>query len=345
MGQFKKIIQGIRLATIKIHTIHNCGWMEYVEQEGCDSQENVNNFYTKSGVLLGILYCFNAVDFHFENIIAHGEEPILVDLETLFHPEIKDQILKNKNSGFQVATDFISKSVAKIGLLPTKMRIKKDNIVESVDVGALSEGKEQNNILKSLVLENLNTDNLCLAYKYLPIASKKNVPRLLGQSLNPKKYMLNLIKGFKAFYQFAQTNNKEVLNYILANFESCQIRVILKSTVTYTSLLSIASHPDFMREPIHRLILLSKIGANEYYNLSIKQFEFSELARSQVPYFYTYFESHDIHGYPNVYFSNNIEKNIPKVLTNKFNNLSTWDMQNQINFIKDAFLYVTHKMM
>ncbi|WP_158308769.1 type 2 lanthipeptide synthetase LanM family protein [Clostridium botulinum] len=333
----KKIIQGIRLATIKIHTIHNCGWMEYVEQEGCDSQENVNNFYTKSGVLLGILYCFNAVDFHFENIIAHGEEPILVDLETLFHPEIKDQILKNKNSGFQVATDFISKSVAKIGLLPTKMRIKKDNIVESVDVGALSEGKEQNNILKSLVLENLNTDNLCLAYKYLPIASKKNVPRLLGQSLNPKKYMLNLIEGFKAFYQFAQTNKEEVLNYILANFGGCQIRVILKSTVTYTSLLSIASHPDFMREPIHRLILLSKIGANEYYNLSIKQFELSELARSQVPYFYTYFESHDIHGYPNVYFSNNIEKNIPKVLTNKFNSLSTSDMETQINFIKDAF--------
>lgn len=333
----KKLIQGIRLATIKTHTINNCGWMEYVEQEDCDNQENANNFYTKSGILLGILYCFNAVDFHFENIIAHGEEPVLIDLETLFNPEIKDQMLKNKNSGVQVATDFISKSVDNIGLLPIKMIIKKDNVIKSIDVGALSEGKEQNNILKSLVLENLNTDNLRITYKYLSVASKKNVPKLLGQSLTPKTYMSNLIKGFKTFYQFAQTNKKEVLNYILTNFTGCQIRVVLKSTITYTNLLHIATHPDFMREPVHRLILLSKIGANEYYNLPIKQFELSELCKSQVPYFYTYFESHDIQGYPNVCFSNNTEQNIPQVLTNKFNNLSTLDMQTQINFIKDAF--------
>lgn len=333
----KNIIQGIQLATLKLHTITNCGWMEYVEQEDCDNYKKANNFYTKSGILLGILYCFNSVDFHFENIIAHGEDPILIDLETLFHPEVKDQILKNKNSGYHVATDFISKSVANIGLLPSKMKIKKDNVVESIDVGALSESKEQSNILKSLVLENLNTDKLRLTYKYLTIYSKKNAPKISGQALNPKNYMSYLIKGFKAFYIFAQTNKEEVLNYALDNFAGCQIRVILKSTVTYNSLLSIASHPDFMREPIHRVILLSKIGANEYYDLPIKQFELSELCRNQIPYFYTHFESHDLKGYPNVHFNNYIEHNTPKVLSNKFNNLSTLDMNTQINFIKNSF--------
>ncbi|MBI6030478.1 type 2 lantipeptide synthetase LanM family protein [Clostridium perfringens] len=333
----KNIIHGMQLSTIKIHTLNNYGWTEYIEQQDCDNKEKADKFYTKSGFLLGILYCFNAVDFHFENIIAHGENPILIDLETLFHPEIKDKISKNKNSGFQVAADFINKSVTKIGLLPTKMVIKKDNGVESIDVGALSKGKEQNNILKSLIMENINTDNLRLVYKNLPVASKKNAPKLSGESLNPKDYMENILKGFKAFYQFAQKNREEVLDYIVDNFKECQIRIILKSTITYTSLLSIASHPDFMRTPIHRLILLSKIGANDYYNLPIKQFELSELCRSQVPYFYTYFESHDIQGYPNMYFRNNIEKNIKEVLTDKFNNLSTLDMQTQINFIKDAF--------
>lgn len=333
----KKLINGIRLKTLKIHTLNNCGWMEYVEQESCSKEEEVKNFYIKSGVLLGILYCFNSVDFHFENIIACGEDPVLVDLETLFHPVIKSKFSMNENSAFHIARDFIEKSVSQIGLLPTKMKITKNNRVETIDVGALSESKEQNNILKSLVLENLNTDRLCLVYKKLPVNSKKNGPKIMGKILNPKNYIDYLIAGFTAFYKFAQINNKEVLKYTLENFSDCQIRIILKSTVTYTNLLSIASHPDFMREPVHRVILLSKIGANEYYNLPIKKFELSELCKGQVPYFYTNFESKDIKAYPNVCFKNNIKESIQNVITQKIKNLSEFDMINQINFIKASF--------
>ncbi|GKU26677.1 type 2 lanthipeptide synthetase LanM family protein [Clostridium folliculivorans] len=333
----KNIIEGIQLSITKIHTTKNCGWMEYVEQIECDSQEKVNRFYTKSGILLGILYCFNAVDFHFENIIAHEEDPVLVDLETLFHPKITDKSAKNKDSGFQTAIEFIYQSVAKIGLLPTRMRVRKDDKIQSIDVGALSESKNQNSILKSLVFENLDSDNLSLSYEYLPVDTKKNAPKLLGQALDPKKFMDYLLDGFKSFYLFAQKNKTEMLDFTISTFAECQIRIILKSTVTYTSLLNIASHPDFMRQPIHRLILLSKIGANDYYDINIKRFELSELCRNQVPYFYTSFESHDLKGYPNICFSNSVERNTSEILSNKLNNLSLIDMQIQISLIKDAF--------
>ena len=328
----------MKLATVKIHTTSNCGWMEYIEQKDCNNEEELKEFYVKSGMLLGILYSFNAVDFHFENIIAYGKDPVLVDLETLFHPDIKYKVSNNLNSGFQAATEFIAESVSKIGLLPTKMRIKKDDGgTESVDVGALSESKEQSNILRSLVLENLNTDKLCLSYKYLTVSTKKNGTKLLGKTINPKDYMNELIIGFETLYKFADKNKDEMLSYTLDCFEDCRIRVILKSTVTYTSLLSIASHPDFMREPIHRVILLSKIGANDFYNLPIKRCELSELCRGQIPYFYTSIKSHDLQGYPDAVFHNNIDKSVEEILTDKFNRLSYCDMQKQVDFIKDSF--------
>ncbi len=333
----KNIMHGIQLATIKIHTADNCGWMEFVEQTDCCNQDEATRFYTKSGILLAILYCFNSMDFHFENIIAHGEDPVLVDLETLFHPDVKDESAKNKDSGFQAARDFINHSVSKIGLLPTRMKIKKDNKIQSIDVGALSESKNQNSILKSLVLENPDSDNLRLSYEYLSIEPKKNSPKLSGLSLDPKKYIDCLINGFQSFYLFVQKNNVEVLDFVTSTFAECKIRVILKSTVTYTNLLSIATHPDFMRDPIHRLILLSKIGANELYNIYIKRFELSELCRNQVPYFYTRFESHDLKGYPNVCFHDIVERNTQEILSDKLNNLSLLDMQTQISLIKDAF--------
>ena len=33
-----------------------------------------------------MLYALEATDFHSENLIAAGEHPVLVDLESLFHP-------------------------------------------------------------------------------------------------------------------------------------------------------------------------------------------------------------------------------------------------------------------
>ena len=39
-------------------------------------------FYRRQGALLALLYALEATDFHAENLIASGEFPVLIDLET-----------------------------------------------------------------------------------------------------------------------------------------------------------------------------------------------------------------------------------------------------------------------
>ena len=45
-------------------------------------------FYRRQGVLLALLYLLGMTDIHHENLIACADQPVLVDVETLLHPDL-----------------------------------------------------------------------------------------------------------------------------------------------------------------------------------------------------------------------------------------------------------------
>jgi len=76
------------LQTLNVINKGAYGWSAYVQARDCASQAEVQRFYERQGAYLALLYVLDATDFHHENLIAAGEHPILIDLETLFHPRI-----------------------------------------------------------------------------------------------------------------------------------------------------------------------------------------------------------------------------------------------------------------
>ncbi len=83
-----------QLRTLKLLNREGYGWVEFVQTAGCQSKEEVSRFYERQGEYLAILYILEATDFHFENLMACGEHPILVDLEALFHPRLREFDIK-----------------------------------------------------------------------------------------------------------------------------------------------------------------------------------------------------------------------------------------------------------
>ncbi len=75
------------LATLKVIDKGRYGWSEYIAAHECASEEEVQRFYERQGAHLALLYALGATDVHFENVIAAGEHPMLIDLETLLHPQ------------------------------------------------------------------------------------------------------------------------------------------------------------------------------------------------------------------------------------------------------------------
>lgn len=62
------------------------GWMEFVAHVACPDRRAALRYWARAGALLALTGLFDATDLHFGNVIARGEYPALVDLETLLHP-------------------------------------------------------------------------------------------------------------------------------------------------------------------------------------------------------------------------------------------------------------------
>jgi lantibiotic modifying enzyme len=65
------------------------GWVEFVNHVPMEEPEQAKRYYLRSGMLLCLIYVLDGNDFHSENIVACGEHPVLIDLETIFHHRIK----------------------------------------------------------------------------------------------------------------------------------------------------------------------------------------------------------------------------------------------------------------
>lgn len=88
------------------------GWMEDVVTHQCKTMTGVESFYWRAGALLGLIFLADGVDMHRENLIAAGEHPVLIDLETIVHPQ-NEMDMENHPE---------SHSLLRTGFLPTDAR-------------------------------------------------------------------------------------------------------------------------------------------------------------------------------------------------------------------------------
>ena len=60
-------------------------WMEFIEPASCKNKGAVRRFYERLGGMIAAAHLLKAVDCHRENVIAAGEDPVLVDVDALWH--------------------------------------------------------------------------------------------------------------------------------------------------------------------------------------------------------------------------------------------------------------------
>jgi lantibiotic modifying enzyme len=60
-------------------------WMERIEVRLCKTRAEARRFYERIGGLIAGAYLLRAVDCHRDNLLASGEDPVLVDADALWH--------------------------------------------------------------------------------------------------------------------------------------------------------------------------------------------------------------------------------------------------------------------
>jgi type 2 lantibiotic biosynthesis protein LanM len=216
------------------------GWVEFVTTAPCASVEEVRRFYRRQGGYLALLYLLAATDFHGENLIAAGEHPVLVDLETLFHPrvDVPDLAAADETPGAA-----LSESVLRIGLLP--MRVWGDDDHAGVDLSGLGSTSGQTTKPFWGAVET-GTDAMRFERKPMRIADLENRPTLDGETVFLPDYAGEIEAGFRILYAVVLRHRGELLSGPLAAFAGAPVRVVLRPTAGYGVLLLEGFHPHVL---------------------------------------------------------------------------------------------------
>jgi type 2 lantibiotic biosynthesis protein LanM len=263
------------------------GWTEFIEHHPCNAEDEVYRFYQRQGGYLAIMYALSGEDLHFENLIAAGEHPVFIDVETLFKPH-------PRASSQKIALEFdvgaFDSNVLNTGLLPIQSWSSQDH--QGVDISGL--GAEGGQLIPFGIptWERSGTDTMRLTHKHCKLQASRNKPTLRENDIAVLDYVSAIDVGFTSIYQLLMEYRSELLDHggPLALFAEDEVRVVFRSTQIYSRLLYDSFHPDVLRNALDRDRLFDHLWSGivtEPWKAELIATEQSDLRRGDIPIFTT----------------------------------------------------------
>jgi type 2 lantibiotic biosynthesis protein LanM len=245
-----------RLLTPRALARDGYGWVEHMAVRPCASAEEVERFYVRQGAWLALLYALEATDFHSENLIAAGEYPIPIDLESLFHPRFTRPDSQPVDS---VAGQAMLDSVLRIGLLPQRYWGGKD--FAGLEFSGLGGKEGQLTAADVPYWAHNGTDEMALARGRGRFPGAKNRPRLGDAPVDVLDHTGAIVRGFTEMYELLLGHRAELLAVggPLQRFAGDEVRVILRHTSFYSLLLRESLHPYVLRNALDRDRLFDRL--------------------------------------------------------------------------------------
>ncbi|MBY0115767.1 type 2 lantibiotic biosynthesis protein LanM [Paenibacillus sp. DS2363] len=311
------------------------GWTEFVEHSECNSTEEISGFYKNMGVNLAIMYMFNATDFHYENIIAHGSSPVVIDLESLFHRHISTKKFEHNASGH--AYEIISHSVMSSGMLP--QYIFKSDTYSGIDISGIfgHGGKKVPNVLN---LTHRGTDRMRLEKGEGESSKTYNLPYYNNEVVDSYRYIDDIEQGFAQAYRIMM-ENKHRLKEMIREFDDVRVRVIVRDTRAYGELMRTLYHPDLLRDELDRKVVLHRLWLQclaDPKHLKFVSHEMRDIEDGDIPIFYTSPSERDAWSSNNERIPQLFEQSGIEVVINKIDKMGEKDLKEQLQLLNMSVL-------
>jgi len=210
------------------------GWMEFVAHEGCADREAAGRYWERGGALIALAGLLDATDLHCGNVIAHGEHPVLVDLETLLQPRWPGE----------------ERSLLDTGLVPCWIRGPDGGSYDVSGFGAIAAQR----------------------YAGAPVPLRENVVRLGGELggaiVSPAAFAQHLLTGFRHAATVLCSGREDLAaaDGPLRAFRRQQVRVMLRHSEIYRAALDApgALGSDSLLRPVREPRLLEAIASAEH---------------------------------------------------------------------------------
>lgn len=327
-----------KFLAIKVLSRPGYGWMEFIPSKGCRTEKQIERFYWRQGAYLALFYLFCTTDMHFENIIAHGEHPVFVDLESLAHPSPSSISQTTPDKRLELELPF---TVNLVGLLP-KITWSDDKHGGGVDLSGLRSVANQKLPFEMPYPVLEGTDKMHMEAKAGVMGGAQNIPSLNGREAELYDYRETLLSGFDSCYKMLLTNKLELLfqEGPIANFQCAYLRKIFRPTQLYAGLISDSRHPDYCRDASERdrhWAHLWSFTPSQPWQKTIIESETLDLNQEDIPYFSAAFDSCDLMTSRGEKISQFFNKSAKDLIYQQIDNLSEQDLKAQSWMIDASF--------
>jgi type 2 lantibiotic biosynthesis protein LanM len=313
-------------------------WLEFVDYEGCQKEEEIQLYYVRAGFILCVVYLLNGSDFHAENIIAHGSSPILIDHETVTRPKINVAFEKLfKQFGSEEHRD----SVLNTLLLPSPETFL------GMPKGLCGFGWHKEKQFQGL--ENVGVNRFTKDWKMVPRfvnhnLNKQNIPMLNSTPVYSDTYINELLYGFEICYKLFMKEREFLLGKSspLHAFEDTRVRFIWRPTNVYGKIQKQMKVPKHLKcintyeKKIRDYLSVAFKNVSEDSKIRlILEHEITQMLRGDIPYFEIDTSSRDLiteHGIINDFFELSCIENTER----KLKKLSEDDLKHQKRLIIES---------
>lgn len=246
------------LPTLRCVTADDRGWVEWVDSEPCSEQSGVSRYYRRAGALVCLMYALNFTDCHYENLIAAGDSPVVVDLETVGKPDPTPEEFPLTDLKSEIYLD----SCIRTGALPTHTP---DSDIDNT--GGFEGDATRITGIEQPVFTDRNTDDMSLHFEEFQPLDRQNLPRLDGREQQPAAYGDEIRDGFTQMYRFLLDSRESFGELVSDTLSGVTIRLIVRSSELYDKVRLPLRNSTFLRNGAtfgSRVEILAKLFVRQY---------------------------------------------------------------------------------
>jgi type 2 lantibiotic biosynthesis protein LanM len=284
------------LRTTRILAREGYGYWEFVRHRPAESGPQLHAFYENAGRLLAVLYVLGATDCHHENLVASADQPVLVDVETLFEGRLRS--LEDGTSPHDLLWKGLEESVLGVGLLPAWVTRPDRMTLDPSALGRPACPAPQE------TLEGwhfVNTDDMTWGPLVPQRPSLQCSPFTAATPVSLERHVSAILTGFTNTYNLMRIPavSARIASQITA-LRDLRRRVVLRATRVYAVLQRSALSAAALADPVERGLVLDHLarfhllGSDPGISRRLLDAELVAMERLDVPLFEQELGSRDV---------------------------------------------------
>lgn len=294
------------------------GWARQIRFSPLECPDDRHRYWRRAGALMAIADLANFTDGHFENLVASGNMPTIIDNETYF---------QNIRQDFSAETNE-EHSILFTGLIQRIGDI--DRGLGYMSAYQVFGGRRIQSVFPHPV--NERTPRLAVKMSGVTHSPPLNHPIYKGQYTRITDSREEFISGMEAAYHWVRSQKKRILdNALWSRIANHTARQLIRPTMYYLLLLRLIDQPDFGAKSMQELrkTLLNKLEFDPQDSDSnipqineIVETEIRALNQHDIPYFISRVGSRDLVSADGAVFRNFFQRSALDQMRSRIANLN-----------------------